>query len=255
MAAVLPGLLATPAQAGDRDAELKDCLALAERQPDAGLERATAWEAKDGGAPAALCGALALFHRGDFAESGRRLEELAAALGKEDPRSGASILGRAGWAWLRAGDNARAERLYTAALDYQPGDPDLLLDRAIARAEDEHFWDALADLDAVIAKDPNRVDAWLYRAAAHKALSNNHQALADVERALTMDPDDPEALLLRANLKALAGNVEGAREDWRRVVNISPDDDASARLARNNLDALERNGIPVTAPPKAAKIK
>ncbi|HYG91703.1 MAG TPA: tetratricopeptide repeat protein [Azospirillum sp.] len=246
-AAVLPCLLAVPAVAVDQQADLKECLTQAEQQPDAALERAAAWEARGGGNPAKLCGALALFHRGDFAEAGRRLEDLATALGREDRRAGASILGRAGWAWLRAGDNARAERLYTAALEYQPGDPDLLVDRAIARAQGERFWDALADLDAVIAKDPKRADAWLYRAAAHKALSNNRQALADIARALELKPDDPEALLLRANIKALSGDAKGAQEDWRRVVSTAPDTH-SARLARSNLEAMERAGTADKAP-------
>jgi tetratricopeptide (TPR) repeat protein len=257
----LPLLLAGPALAADpapapasADGELKACLTLAEAQPDAALERAKGWEAKGGGTPAQLCHALALFHRGDFAEAGRRLEDMAFALGKEDPRAGASILGRAGWAWLRAGDAARAERLYSAALEYQPGDADLLVDRAIARAEGERFWDAIDDLNAVIAKDPKRADAWLYRAAAHKALSNNRQALADVAQALELKPGDPEALLLRGNLKALIGDAKGARDDWKLVMRVAPDS-GPARVARSNLEGMERAGAAPNEPAPAPKAK
>lgn len=232
-------LLARPAAA---DADLQDCLKLAEMQPDAAVERAAGWQAKGGGTPAKLCHALALFHRGDFAEAGRRLEEIATDLAQADPRAGASVLGRAGWAWLRAGDAARAERLYTAALEHQPGDADLLVDRAIARAEGERFWDAIDDLSTVIAKDPTRADAWLYRASAHKALSNTRQALADVAQALELKPGDPEALLLRGNVKALSGDAKGARDDWKLVARIAPDS-APARVARSNLAGLERAGV------------
>ncbi|WP_448191679.1 tetratricopeptide repeat protein [Azospirillum sp. sgz301742] len=250
----LPLLLAGPALAAAPDSEeLKACLTLAEAQPDAALERAKGWEDKGGGNPAKLCSALALFHRGDFAEAGRRLEDLATTLGHEDKRAGASLLGRAGWAWLRAGDNARAERLYSAALEYQPGDADLLVDRAIARAEGERFWDAIDDLNAVLAKDPKRADAWIYRAAAHKALSNNRQALADVAQALELKPGDPEALLLRGNLKALIGDGKGASDDWKLVVRVAPDS-SPARVARSNLEGIERSGgAPKSAPAPAPK--
>lgn len=247
----LPFLLAAPALAAD--AELQDCLKLAEIQPDAALERAAGWQAKGGGTPAKLCHALALFHRGDFAEAGRRLEDIAMELGRSDRRAGASVLGRAGWAWLRAGDSARAERLYTAALEHQPGDADLLVDRAIARAEGERFWDAIEDLNAVLAKDPKRADAWLYRAAAHKALSNTRQALADVAQALELKPGDPEALLLRGNVKALAGDAKGARDDWTLVARLAPDS-GPGRSARSNLQGMERAGAaPKDAPAPKAK--
>lgn len=251
-----PALAAQPAaQPAAADSELKACLTLAEAQPDAALERARGWEAAGGGDPAKLCFALALFHRGDFAEAGRRLEDMAFTLGREDKRAGASILGRAGWAWLRAGDSARAERLYSAALEYQPGDADLLIDRAIARAEAERFWDALDDLTAVLAKDPRRADAWLYRAAAHKALSNTRQALADVAQALELKPGDPEALLLRGNLKALIGDGKGARDDWKLVMRVAPDS-GPARAARSNLEGMERAGAaPPNEPAPAAKPK
>ena len=133
----VPLLLAGPALADD--SELQSCLKQAETQPDAALERAAGWQAKGGGTPAKLCHALALFHRGDFADAGRRLEDIASELGRTDRRAGGAVLGRAGWAWLRAGDAGRAERLYSAALERQPGDADLLVDRAIARAEAERF--------------------------------------------------------------------------------------------------------------------
>jgi len=240
-----------PALALAHESELKACLALAEAKPDAALERATDWETKGGGHPAKLCHGLALFHRGDFAEAGRLLEELGAAVAPGDRRAGASILGRAGWAWLRAGDSTRAERLYGAALESQPGDADLLIDRAIARAEGERFWDAIDDLNAVLAKDPQRVDALLYRAAAHKALSNTRQALADVAQVLELKPGDPEALLLRGTLKALTGDGKGALDDWKLVVRIAPDS-PPARVARTN---LERAGEPIPAPKPEAQPK
>ncbi|XKH34150.1 hypothetical protein ACIU1J_10720 [Azospirillum doebereinerae] len=177
-------------------------------------------------------------------------------LGRDDPKAAASILARGGWAWLRAGDQARAEKLYTAALAKQPGDVDLLIDRAFARAEAERFWDAIADLDQALTRDPKRADAYLYRATAQKALSNHRQALADIGHALELKPGDPEAILLRGNVKALSGSVGGAKEDWALVKRLSPDSE-SGRAAAVNLERVEKMTGVEKAPeaPNAAKPK
>lgn len=255
----LPPLTAAPAFAEtgsslDRNAYLKECAARAEAEPDAAFAHAQRWLQAGGGDFAKLCQALAQFHRGDFKAAAGRLEELAGTLGRDDPKAAASILARGGWAWLRAGEQARAEKLYSAALAKQPGDVDLLIDRAFARAEAERFWDAIADLDAALAKDPRRADAYLYRAGAHKALSNHRQALGDIERALELKPGDPEAILLRGNVKALSGGLAGAREDWALVKRLSPDSE-SGRAAAVNLERAEIMGKAPEAPKDAGKPK
>lgn len=218
----------------DRNRELQACAAKAEANPDGALADARRWQEQGGGDSAKLCGALALFHAGDFKAAGTQMEALVPTLGKDDPRAAASLLGRAGWAWLRAGDQGRAERLYSAALDKTPDDIDLLIDRAFARAEGERFWDAITDLDAALSRDPKRADAYLYRASAHKALSNYRQALADIDQALELKPGDPEAILLRGNVKALGGNLGAARDDWSLARRVAPDSEWG-RAAADNL--------------------
>ena len=235
-----PALLvgtAAGAAAIDHDREFQACVELAERAPADALDSARGWQNRGGGDRARLCQALALFHKGDFKEAGTRLEELAPLLGRESPQAEASILARAGWAWLRAGDEARAERLYGIALAKQPEDVDLHIDRAIARAEAERYWDAIADLDAALAKAPRRADAYFYRAAAHKALSNLRQALADADQSLHLRPDNPETLLLRGNIHALSGGLNAARRDWERILRTAPES-APAKAARSNLERL-----------------
>ncbi|MBK3737548.1 hypothetical protein GAY29_31830, partial [Azospirillum brasilense] len=80
----------------DHNREFQACLTLAEKRPAEALESAQTWLNRGGGDHARLCQALALFHKGDFTTAGARLEELAPVLGKDDPKAGASILGRAG---------------------------------------------------------------------------------------------------------------------------------------------------------------
>ncbi|WP_148219329.1 tetratricopeptide repeat protein [Azospirillum sp. B510] len=226
----------------DRNRELQACAAKAEANPDGARADAQRWRQQGGGDYAALCEALALFHAGEFKAAGGEIEALVPTLGKDDPKAAASLLGRAGWAWLRAGDQERAERLYSAALEKTPDDIDLLIDRAFARAEGERFWDAIADLDAALARDPRRADAYLYRASAHKALSNYRQALADIDSALELKPGDPEAILLRGNVKALGGNLPAARDDWALARRVAPDSEWGRAAADNLVRTAEVAG-------------
>jgi tetratricopeptide (TPR) repeat protein len=230
--------------------DLATCSRLAGTRPDQGMQEALAWQKAGGGDHARLCQALALFHRGDFPGAARRFEELAPLLGKNAPPMAASLLDRAGLAWLRAGNASGAERLFTAAIALQPGDADLLIDRAVGRAQAKRFREALADLDAALAKDAGRADALLYRAAAHNELGNGDQAIADADRALAIRPNDGEVLLLHGNIRMRSGDMTGAREDWTLAAQQSADP-VSARAARHNLDRLDAAAVPADRKPAA----
>lgn len=239
----LIGLLPAPGTAAEVDhkRELAACLKLAEAKPDQAFDSAMTWQDRGGGDRAGLCQAMALFHRGQFAAAGLRLEELAPKLGGDNPKAVASLFGRAGWAWMRANDAQRAERLYTAALERQPGDVDLLIDRAFARVEAKKFQGAVDDLTLVVKRAPKRAEGYLYRAGAYRGLEKHDLALADVAKALELKPNDPEALLLRGNLRALKGEVAAARDDWRSVTRLDPDT-TTARAAATNLARHETAG-------------
>lgn len=250
--AVLAILATGPAAAADRQAveharEAAACMQLAEKRPDAAFDSALTWEDRGGGDMARLCQAMALFHQGQFQAAATRLEDLGPTLGKDTPEGASSLLARAGWAWLRAGDTAKAERSYTQALTRSPRDPELMIDRAFARAEAQRYWEAIEDLNRAIDLAPRRAEAYLYRAGAYRALGNDSKALDDVGVALQLEPSNPEALLLRGNLRAVTGNAEGAKADWGMVMRIDPDT-TSARAAEDNLKRL-RDGQ--AAPPTA----
>lgn len=219
--------------------ELSACLELAAKVPDQAFESALAWEDKGGGDHARLCQALALFHRGQFEASATRLEALVPSLGAGDPEKTADLLAQAGWAWLRAGEAAKAGASYDRALALTPDDADLLVDRSFARADAGDWAGAAGDLDRVIALRPEMAEAWMYRAEARRELGRGAEARADLDRALDLDPDNPEALLMRGNLRAPAGDVAGAREDWARAARLDPDT-TTARAAEDNLKRFAR---------------
>lgn len=243
---VVAGLFLTapfPAAAQETqvDTRLASCLERARIDPPAARAAAEKWLAtEDGGEPAALCVAMAQFHDGAFADAAMRLEKLAAAQPPERVSAAARLLGQAGWAHLRAGDFGAAERLYGEALTKTPGDADLWIDRAFARAETERFWDAAADLAQAMALAPTRADPYVYRAAAYKALGQLHAAREDLERALELRPDDPQALLLRGNLKAEAGDWPGAEADWTLATRADKENNGYGRSAAANLEKMRR---------------
>jgi tetratricopeptide (TPR) repeat protein len=214
------------------------CLKLAERAPDAAFDSALTWEDRGGGDMARLCQAMALFHQGQFQAAATRLEDLVPTLGSNTAEGASSLLARAGWAWLRAGNPDRAERAYGAALERTPQDPELLIDRAFARAEAQRYQDAVDDLNRAIVLAPNKADPYLYRAGAYRSLGKQDKAMEDVQHALALEPSNPEALLLRGNLRAAAGNQDGARADWQMVTKVDPDT-ASAHAASDNLKRLQ----------------
>jgi tetratricopeptide (TPR) repeat protein len=235
-----PEAQAAPAdrEAVDHARESTACLKLAERAPNAAFESALTWEDRGGGDMARLCQAMALFHQGQFEAAATRLEDLVPTLGSNTAEGAASLLARAGWAWLRAGKADRAERAYGAAIQRTPQDPELLIDRAFARDEAQRYQDAVEDLNRAIQLAPGKAEAYLYRAGAYRSLGNQSKALEDVDHALALEPSNTDALLLRGNLRAASGNQEGARADWQMVTRIEPDT-ASARAASDNLKRLQ----------------
>jgi tetratricopeptide (TPR) repeat protein len=237
--ALAPAVAALPAAAaGSAIHNLYDCQRLAEKTPNEALTQIQAWLAHGGGREAQLCRAAALFHAGAFPDAGKAFEALAAD-GTGGGREQANLFDRAAWAWLRAGDAARAERLYGAALQHQPDDGDLHLDRGLARAESKHYREAIEDFSAALQQDPHRADAALYRANAWLALDDIRQALSDADQVLKLKPGDGDALLLRGTLRALSGDSPGARLDWRELITREPTS-ANGKAAAERLHKLEQ---------------
>ena len=146
---------AAPARAeGDESRRYGNCLAAAREQPGAALERAEAWQFEGGGDPARHCAAVALIGLDRPAEAARRLERLAKRTAPEDPRLGADLLAQAGQAWLLAEDLERAYAVQTTALDLDPSNVELLIDRAVTLAGAENHGEALADLDQAVTCRP-----------------------------------------------------------------------------------------------------
>ncbi len=215
------------------------CLQRAEDLPDFAFEEAKLWEKQGGAADARLCQALALMLRGDWELAAPKLEASAQELTRDSAAARADLWSRAALSWLNAHKLDQADAAYGKALALMPDDIQILTDRAIARASAERYWEAIEDLDKVIAKAPKQAEAWLLRAQAHRILALNSKAMDDVEMALSLAPQNGQALLLRGNLRADAGDGVRAKADWESVRRVAPGTPA-AENATDNLNALSR---------------
>lgn len=219
------------------------CLYLAEKKPQQAYDAAQIWESGGGGAPARHCVAVALVGLRHYSEAAGKLDALArdSALGGNANR--AALYDQAGNAWLLAQRPDAAETSFTAALKLTPGDPDILTDRARARAMRKDWFGADADLSAALARDADRPDLLVLRASARRALGRANDARADVDNALALRPNYDEALLERGALRFAAGDKAGAEADWREVMRVVPRGSAATE-AKKRIDALAASAPP-----------
>lgn len=241
MAFVIAALAASEdvrAQSRSQAQEYEHCMTLADEAPEDALESALAWQTRNGGAAARHCAAVALVALDRHREAAAGLEALAEDIGDVDTRLTVELLGQAGQAWLLAGETDLAVARQSTALELAPQNVELLIDRSIAFAEKDDYWEAIDDLNRAAEVSPGRAEVLILRASAYRKVDGLELAHEDIRRALILEPDNPEALLERGNLRLLDGDDASAREDWYRVVELAPDSPAAA-AARTNLDELD----------------
>ncbi|MCF8467758.1 MAG: hypothetical protein K9G33_10190 [Sneathiella sp.] len=223
-----------------QETEYRTCLKLTKREPEIAYETALAWRDSGGGFPARHCAALALVEMKKYLHAALKLEELA----KDMQSSGSAllipVLSQTANVWLLADNYERANAVATAALEIEPENIDLLVDRSRIFAKTGDYKKAFADLDLALKLDPARADALTFRAAAWRQLGNNTRALEDVELALSLQPDQLDALIERGILYKSAGKNDLARTDWMKVLELAPNSPAGD-AARVNLENLDVN--------------
>jgi tetratricopeptide (TPR) repeat protein len=212
------------------------CVALAQRVPQAAYNAALQWQGAGGQAAAIHCSAIALVAMHRYVEAATQLDRLAHDRGVSFSFPRVDLLDQAGNAWLLANQPANAEAAFTTALVLAPGDPDILADRARARAAQHDWKGADADLTAALARAPDRAELWVLRASARHAMGQRAGARGDIARALQVSPGDPEALVERGAMRAEDGDANGAVADWQAAIAAAPASDA-AQTARQYMKA------------------
>jgi tetratricopeptide (TPR) repeat protein len=221
--------------------EYQRCQIRVEQDPSGAFEYANGWIQRGGGDAARHCVAMALMRLKRFADAGQTLERLAEGMAAQNAALRVDVLQQAGQAWLQADQLERANAALTTALKLSPGNPDLLVDRAIVLGVARNYGAAAEDLNQALQRAPNRADALVLRATSRRFLDQRDLAAADVEAALKLDPRNIDALLERGLQRRLSENKAGARSDWMAVLSIGPDT-AQGDMARLNLERLDVTG-------------
>ena len=202
----------------DHERQYRSCNTLTYREPWEAFDRAEAWAALDGGAPARHCAAMALLEAKQYDRAAQRLEALAATLPSDHYPSPGDVLAQAANVWLLGGRVDMALQAIELAIQFDPGKAAYLVDRGRIRAEQGEHAAALIDLDNAIALDDRDDDAIAFRASALRHLGRAGDAMIAIERALSLNPGNPSARLERGILRHDAGERNGARSDWLRVL-------------------------------------
>jgi Flp pilus assembly protein TadD len=159
--------------------KLEECLKKAEELPDIAAANSELWFKQGGGEDARFCHASAQFNRGEFTLAGRGFASLAALHEKSDTRKAAELHARAGSSFTRTNDAKNAEKEFNAAIKLESSDPDIWMDRGSSRANTEHYWDAISDLNQALKIAPDMAEAYRLRGQAWLKLSNTKNARAD----------------------------------------------------------------------------
>ena len=203
----------------------EQCVHHAQRKPFAAADFAKKWLASGGGVQAEHCLAIALLNQGETRDAATRLEALPERIKGNGPqahnmRINATL--QAAHAWLSTGEAERADKLFSKGLFNRPKDPEIWIDRAVARVQLKRYWDAVDDFGEALDLDPNSVDALTYRAVTYRYLEILDLARDDIEKAVSIAPLNPGVLLERGLLSHLEGKAEQARQDWETVIKVAP---------------------------------
>lgn len=221
--------------------EYRRCIKTVAQNPNLGFEQALAWQDRGGGAGAQHCIAVALNALGHFAEAANRLEKMAVSMPDGTPPSVvAEILAHSALSWQQADNTSRAYDIQSKALNLDPDNPDILVDRATTLFARNDYWEAIDDLNAALDQRQDDPGILIYRASAYRHVDAWELGLFDVNRALKFAPDHPEGLLERGILRRLSGDLDGARQDWLTLINLH-DGRPAADIARRNLELLDLN--------------
>jgi len=108
----------------------------------------------------------------------------------------------------------------------------LLFGRAYYAVEQFRYDDAIADLNAALAADPDNPAYLRERAYVHGELSNLDEAIGDLDRVIAQKPKEAYGYRERAYARHYRGDLKGAYEDRAREFELTPD----------SLDALVARG-------------
>lgn len=127
-----------------------------------------------------------------------------------------------GVAHFEAQRHEDAERCFLASLEHLPGRASTRINLAAARLALGRPADALAELETLLADEPQHLDAWCHRAAALAELGRDVEALACTDHVLTQDTDHRVAWYRRGLALERLRRFDEARPAFERLLALEP---------------------------------
>jgi tetratricopeptide (TPR) repeat protein len=97
--------------------------------------------------------------------------------------------------------------------------------RGLALVQDQHFPEALEQLNSAIKLDSTMSVAYNARGYAYLRLRQLAEALADFDAAITLNPSYANAYMNRSSARRLSGNIAGADADAAKWKELTPKPD------------------------------
>jgi len=165
------------------------------------------------------------------------LEDLDRALEMIPGMSTRSTVGAPSRRWL-AGWTKRAD--FDAVLAIDPQNVDAFSSRGGMDLMTSRFPQAIEDLDQAIRLDPDNSNALLNRGMTYRFLKQFDQAIADFSRALAIEPGNTHLLYQRAVARFMNGQQSEALVDADQTIRSRPDHLRAHQLRAAALEATER---------------
>lgn len=195
--------------ARDEQERLNACIERVETAPEEAYEDSLAWLSSGNRPKARYCNAISLLALERTEEGAARLEALANAPDPISLDNRTLYMAQAGNAWLSANYPEAAVTAFSAALNMQPKNPDLYVDRAAAWLAQESWMEGIDDLNEAISLSPNYTEAFYLRASAFLESDDLSNAQADLDVLLQRDPENLDYLVLRGDIREAVRLKEG----------------------------------------------
>lgn len=123
---------------------------------------------------------------------------------------------------MAKGDYKGAVAAFDKALEVQPNNPVILMNRGGARYGEGDYGGAIIDLTQGLAKKPDAQAGYSFRAMAMEATGDFQGEIDDCNVSLRLKPRDVGMLAHRGYAESRMGRVEAALADCNRAVALSP---------------------------------
>ncbi len=115
-----------------------------------------------------------------------------------------------------------AEACFVASLQRLPGRASTRINLAAARLRLGRSAEALAELEALLAAEPQHLDAWCHRSEALADLGRDAESLDCAQNVLALDPDNTAAWFHRGHALERLRRLDEAQSAFERLLALQP---------------------------------